>query len=164
MARALVLGESDLDEADNQAFRASGLAHLLAVSGTHLVLVVVGAVSALDAILRRVEWASARWDVGRWSAGWGVAFSWVYADFAGGSGSANRAAAMLSFALAARAFGRRPDGPRALGLSLLAAAAVDSLIVFDVSFLLSVAATAGLMVLQRPIAAGLESRLPPKVE
>ena len=45
MARALVLGESDLDEADNQAFRASGLAHLLAVSGTHLVLVVVGAVA-----------------------------------------------------------------------------------------------------------------------
>ena len=31
MARALVLGESDLDEADNEAFRASGLAHLLAV-------------------------------------------------------------------------------------------------------------------------------------
>ncbi len=162
MARALVLGESDLDEADNQAFRASGLAHLLAVSGTHLVLVVVGAVGALEGILRRIEWASARWDVGRWSAGWGVAFSWIYADFAGGSGSANRAAAMLSFALGARAFGRRPDGPRALGLSLLAGGLVDPLVVFDISFLLSVAATAGLMVLQRPIVAGLESRLPQK--
>jgi competence protein ComEC len=164
MARALVLGESDLDQEDNQAFRTSGLAHLLAVSGTHLVLVVVGAVAAMDALLRRIVSASGRWDVARWSSAWGVAFSWVYADFAGGSGSANRAAAMLSFALGARVFGRRPDGPRAFGLSLVAAAIVDPLVIFDVSFLLSVAATAGLMVLQRPIAARLESRLPPKTD
>jgi competence protein ComEC len=164
MARALVLGESDLDDADNQAFRVSGLAHLLAVSGTHLVLVVVGAVAAIDAILRRVVRVSARWDVGRWAAGWGVAFSWIYADFAGGSGSANRAAAMLSFALGARALGRRPDGPRAFGLSLLAAAIVDPLVIFDVSFSLSVTATAGLMVLQRRIAERFESLLPPTAD
>jgi competence protein ComEC len=164
MARALVLGESDLDEADNQAFRASGLAHLLAVSGTHLVLVVVGAVAAIDAVLRRVVQASGRWDVGRWSAAFGVAFSWIYADFAGGSGSANRAAAMLSFALGARAFGRRPDGPRAFGLSLLAAGLVDPLVVYDVSFMLSVAATAGLMLLQRPIASRVDVWLPAKAE
>ncbi|HKQ69474.1 MAG TPA: DNA internalization-related competence protein ComEC/Rec2 [Polyangiaceae bacterium] len=158
MARALVLGESDLEEGDDEAFRASGLSHLLAVSGTHLVLVVVGAVSALTALLRRCTPLAARWDVGRWSAAWGVIFAWIYADFAGGSGSANRAAAMLSFALLARAFGRRPKGPRAFGLSLLAAAAVDPLVVFDLSFALSVAATAGLMVLQPAIAARFRSQ------
>jgi competence protein ComEC len=157
MARALVLGESDLDPADNQAFRASGLAHLLAVSGTHLVLVVAGAVSACSAILRRLGALSGRWDVGRISAAFGVLFAWAYADFAGGSGSARRAAAMLSFALGARAFGRRPDGPRAFGLSLMGASLADPLIAFDLSFLLSAAATAGLMVMQRPLAASLES-------
>ena len=117
MARALVLGESDLDPADNQAFRASGLAHLLAVSGTHLVLVVAGAVGACSAIFRRFASLAARWDVGRLSAALGVIFAWLYADFAGGSGSARRAAAMLSFAFAARAFGRRPDGPAAHDLT-----------------------------------------------
>jgi competence protein ComEC len=157
MARALVLGESDLDPADNQAFRASGLAHLLAVSGTHLVLVVAGAVGACSAILRRLAFLSGRWDVGRLSAALGVFFAWLYADFAGGSGSARRAAAMLSFAFAARAFGRRPDGPRAFGLSLMGASLVDPLIAFDLSFLLSAAATAGLMVLQRPLAASIAS-------
>lgn len=157
MARALVLGESDLDPADNQAFRASGLAHLLAVSGTHLVLVVAGAVSASAAILRRLVVVSRRWDVGRPAAALGVVFAWVYADFAGGSGSARRAAAMLSFALVARAFGRRPDGPRAFGLSLVGASLVDPLIAFDLSFLLSAAATAGLMTMQRPLAAWLGS-------
>jgi competence protein ComEC len=157
MARALVLGESDLDPADNQAFRASGLAHLLAVSGTHLVLVVAGAVSATAALLRRLVVLSRRCDVGRPAAALGVIFAWVYADFAGGSGSARRAAAMLSFALGARAFGSRPDGPRAFGLSLIGAALVDPLIAFDLSFLLSAAATAGLMTLQRPLAAWLEA-------
>jgi competence protein ComEC len=155
MARALVLGEADLDAADNQAFRASGLAHLLAVSGTHLVLVVAGAVAACTALLRRMTALSARWDVGRISAALGVTFSWIYADFAGGSGSARRAAAMLSFALGARVFGRRPDGPRAFGLSLAGAALFDPLIAFDLSFLLSAAATAGLMVLQAPLAASM---------
>jgi competence protein ComEC len=152
MARALVIGESDLDEEDNQAFRASGLAHLLAVSGTHLVLVVAGAVRALVALLRRVTRASERWDVGRLAAACGAAFAWVYADFAGGSGSAVRAAAMLSVALAARALGRSPNGPRAFGLSLMGASLYDPLVGFDLSFMLSVAATGGLMVLQRPIA------------
>jgi competence protein ComEC len=159
MARALVLGESDLDAADNQAFRASGLAHLLAVSGTHLVLVVAGAVAACTALLRRMTALSARWDVGRISAALGVVFSWIYADFAGGSGSARRAAAMLSFALAARVFGRRPDGPRAFGLSLVGAGLFDPLIAFDLSFLLSAAATAGLMVLQAPLATAIAGAL-----
>jgi competence protein ComEC len=157
MARALVLGESDLDPADNQAFRASGLAHLLAVSGTHLVLVVAGAVAACSAILRRFAWLSGRWDVGRLSAALGVFFAWLYADFAGGSGSARRAAAMISFAFAARSFGRRPDGPRAFGLSLVGASIFDPLIAFDLSFLLSAAATAGLMVLQRPLETSIVS-------
>jgi competence protein ComEC len=157
MARALVLGESDLDPADNQAFRASGLAHLLAVSGTHLVLVVAGAVAACSFVLRRFASLSGRYDVGRLSSALGVFLAWLYADFAGGSGSARRAAAMVSFALAAHVFGRRPDGPRALGLSLMVASIVDPLIAFDLSFLLSAAATAGLMVLQQPLAASLGS-------
>jgi competence protein ComEC len=152
MARALVLGESDLEAEDDQAFRASGLAHLLAVSGTHLVLVVSGAVLAMVSILRRITWASSRWEVGRIGAGCGAAFAWLYADFAGGSGSAIRAAAMLSFALAARALGQGAHGPRAFGLSLVGIALVDPLVAFDLSFLLSVAATAGLMLLQSPIA------------
>jgi competence protein ComEC len=166
MARALVIGESDLDDDDNQAFRASGLAHILAVSGTHLVLVVAGAVRMLVGIMRRVAWASERWDVGRLGAACGAAFAWIYADFAGGSGSAVRAAAMLSVALAARALGRPSNGPRAFGLSLVGASLVDPLVGFDFSFLLSVAATGGLMVLQRPLAlrlapAPLASSSPP---
>ncbi len=54
LGRALVLGESDLAAEDDEAFRTSGLAHLLAVSGTHLVLAVAGFAAALRALLVRV--------------------------------------------------------------------------------------------------------------
>jgi competence protein ComEC len=160
MARALVLGESDLDPADDAAFRSSGLSHLLAVSGMHLVLVVVGAAVALRALLARSEWIAARIDVGRVAAALGVPIAWGYASFAGGSGSAFRAAWMLTAAFAARALGRRGDASRAFALSLVAMALVDPLVVHDVSFVLSAAATGGLLFASEPIRAFIAARLP----
>lgn len=147
LARALVLGETDLSPEDDVAFKRSGLAHLLAVSGTHLVLAIATLVKALVAILRRWENLSARWDVERIAAPVGVVLSLGYADFAGGSGSAWRAAWMLSAIFLARAVGRKPDALRSLALSFLAGAVVDPLAVFDISFLLSAGATVGLLVL-----------------
>src|SRR5262249_27428607 len=51
------------------------------------------------------------------------------------------------------ALGRRPRPVRAFAWSLLVLAVIDPLLACDVSFTLSTAATAGLTVLQRPIAA-----------
>ncbi len=56
--RALVIGENDLSDADSTAFRASGLSHLLAVSGTHLVFAVLGIVPRAGMLtLRQDGWA-----------------------------------------------------------------------------------------------------------
>ena len=145
MARALVLGESDLDPDDDAAFRASGLSHLLAVSGTHLVLAVVTLVNALAFLLVRFEAFAACVRALRVAAALGVALSLAYADFAGGSGSAFRAAYMLSVGFAVTAAGRRPSAVRCLAASMLIGAALDPLVACDVSFLLSVAATGGLI-------------------
>jgi competence protein ComEC len=151
MARAIVLGESDLSPEDDAAFRASGLAHLLAVSGMHLVLVVAGVTRLISAALVRIERLSAQMDVGRVTAVAGIALAWVYADFAGGGGSTLRAAWMMTAAFAARAVGRRSTAARTFGLSLASMGISDPLVVFDVSFLLSAGATAGLIALARPI-------------
>lgn len=145
MARALVLGEADLDEADEEAFRRSGLAHLLAVSGTHLVFAVLGVLGALDALLRRWPALALRGDVRRLGAAAGLVLAPLYADFSGGSGSAWRAAFMLLGVLGARVLGRHVFGSRVLGLSLGLGWACDGLVVFDPSFLLSLAATSGLL-------------------
>ncbi len=164
MARALVLGESDLADADDADFRSSGLAHLLAVSGMHLVLVVAGTMKAARALLVRVPGLAAAHDVGRWASALVLPILWGYAELAGGGGSTLRAAWMMTAALLARASGVRSTAPRAFGLSLLVMATLDPLVVFDLSFLLSAAATGGLVALSRPLearlAAGAE-RLPP---
>jgi competence protein ComEC len=160
MARALVLGETDLEAGDDEAFRQSGLSHLLAVSGTHLVLAVVGALRMLRWLLLRTTSLAARGDLARLLAPAGALLAFAYADFAGASGSASRAALMLAVGFGAASLGRRADAARALGLSLLVSGAADPLVAFDWSFLLSAAATGGLLALSRPIAAWLGARLP----
>ncbi|MDP9003103.1 MAG: ComEC/Rec2 family competence protein, partial [Myxococcota bacterium] len=160
MARALVLGESDLTPDDDQAFRASGLSHLLAVSGMHLVLVLAVAVRALEGILSRIECVAGSVDVGRIAAAIGVPVTWIYAEFAGAGGSTVRAAWMMTASLGARALGRRTDPTRAFAISLGVMALADSLIAFDLSFALSAGATAGLIAFAEPMTQWLASRVP----
>jgi competence protein ComEC len=149
MAQALVLGENNLSDDDGEAFRASGLAHLLAVSGTHLVFAVLGVMRLLRFYLVRVQWLALRFEVDRLVAAVAVPLSLLYADFAGGSGSAWRAAFMLCAALLAKVLGRRPVASRALAASLLIGWLCDPLVAYDVSFLLSLTATTGLLTLGR---------------
>jgi competence protein ComEC len=152
MARALVLGESDLSPEDDAAMRASGLSHLLAVSGMHLVIAVGVVVAGLRALLRRWTWLAQGRDVGRLAAMVGVPLAWAYAEFAGDGGSTRRAAWMLTVSFVVRAIGRRPSAARAFGWSLVAMTVRDPLAAYDVSFVLSGAATAGLFTLSAPIA------------
>ena len=160
MARALVLGEDDLTTPDQRALRRSGLAHLLAVSGMHLVLVVATFVSALRAVLARVPSLGTRVAPLRVAAAAGVPLAWLYADLAGGSGSAIRAAWMTSIALLAHVLSRKPDTWRAFGMSLAGMVIVDPLVAFDLSFALSAAATAGLLGLGSKIARPALARTP----
>lgn len=155
LARALVLGESDLADEDDAAFRASGLSHMLAVSGTHVVVAVLGLVAMLRFLLVRWAAVAERTDVGRWAALVGVIIAFAYADFAGGGGSALRAATMTSGALLARCLSQAPEPSRALALAFALAALVDPLAFGDASFGLSTAATLGLVVLSRPLARAL---------
>ena len=161
LARALVLGESDLDPDDDAAFRASGLSHLLAASGTHLVFAVVALVNALAFVLVRIEAFAASVRAARLAAAVGILLSLGYADFAGGSGSAFRAAYMLSVGFLVTAAGRRPSPLRCLAASMLIGAVLDPLVACDVSFLLSVAATAGLIGIG-PLLARFTARIRPR--
>jgi competence protein ComEC len=133
----------------------------LAVSGTHLVFAEVALVNALAFMQVRIEAFAASVRAARVAAALGVALSLAYADFAGGSGSAFRAAYMLSIGFVVTAAGRRPSAVRSLAASMLIGAALDPLVACDVSFLLSVAATAGLIGIGQRLAA-LTERLQPR--
>lgn len=145
MARALMLGETDLSDDENDAFKRSGLSHLLAVSGTHLVLAVVTLVRMLKALLLRSQHLVQRIRVDVITAPVGILLSWLYADFSGASGSALRAAAMLSVLFLCDWLGRPRAAQRSLGLSWCGALVLDPMLARDLSFQLSLAATWGLL-------------------
>lgn len=152
LGRALVLGESDLSPEDDAAFRETGLSHLLAVSGTHLVIAVLGVVAALRLVFSRIVRIAQRAYAEPLAALSGIPLTWLYAAFTGMTGSVFRAALMTTVALLATAAGRRPLVLRVLALTILLAWLSDPLLVFDISFMLSLAATAGLVASSRLVA------------
>jgi competence protein ComEC len=153
-ARALVLGESVQDLAEREAFARSGLAHLLAVSGAHLVVVIFGLFALLRCVFLRLTPLAERVEVGRLVAAIMLPLVWLYASFAGGGGSAFRAAAMASGVLIARSWQLKPNAERLLALTVALATLHRPLLLLDLSFGLSLAATAGLLVSRRFFALG----------
>lgn len=147
--RAVLLGErGGLDPAAAQAFRRTGTAHLLSISGLHVTFVaalVLLAARGLD--LRRPEQAAA--------AG---ACVLLYVVVAGGAVPTVRAAAagIVGVALAGRG-----DAWNRLAVGLLAALAVEPLAVREAGTLLSFGTVAGLLLLEPTVRRALHPRPDP---
>ncbi len=125
-------------------FRASGLAHVLAISGLHIAMV-GGIVVALSA-----------WAVGRQKQLYLIAPAlavWGYATMAGLSPSVTRAAIMFTVYMAARLFGRQRSVLPPLALAATVMLAIDPEIISSVSFQLSFAAVLGIALFSARIAA-----------
>lgn len=127
----------------SEAFRDAGLAHLVAVSGSNVALV-LGAVLALSAAVR----LGAR---GRAVAGL-VAVTW-FAVLTRGEPSVLRATSCAFLLLLARATGRGAATGHALGVAALLLLLVDPFLVGSLGFLLSIGATAGVLVVAPRVAA-----------
>ncbi len=131
-------------------FRTTGLTHLVAVSGSHLV--VVAAVAG---------WLMAAAGLGRWPRSLGVAaVVGAYVVFSGVQPSAVRAWVMAMAAAAAWVGGRRTDGGSTLAVAAAVVLAVSPVSAFDLGFRLSVAAVAGLFLLARLGTTWIEPALP----
>lgn len=147
----LAVGDtSSLDAATETAMTVSSLSHLTAVSGANCVIV-VGAAFALLALCRAPRGARI------------VGALLVLAGFVAlvtPEPSVVRAAAMASVALLALALGRPAVGIAVLSLATTVLLIVDPWLSRSVGFALSAAATAALLVLARPLAAGLERWMP----
>jgi competence protein ComEC len=148
-ARALftgfVLGDDRFqDEATIDDFRATGLSHLLVVSGENLAFVLV----LLRPVLGRVE-MRARFVLV-------VAAVGLFAVLTRFEPSVLRATAMTVIATLGTTIGRPLAPVRVLALAVAALVLVDPLLVGALGFRLSVAASAGIILLARP----LEARLP----
>lgn len=147
----LVVGDtSQLPPELDQAMRTSGLTHLTAVSGANITLI-CGAVLVVltKAGVRRLTRLAI-------AAVAMLAFVLV----AGPEPSVLRAAAMGAVGLVALATARPGAGIPPLGLAVVVLVLVDPWLSRAAGFAMSVLATAGLVLLARPIAADLERVLP----
>ncbi len=143
---ALVLGDRrGLDDDVRDAFARTGLMHLIAVSGLHVLLVGLLLYRLLKGLLLRLGAPLRTVDAVRAGVTLGVLV--VYALLTGGSASVVRAVVMTALVVGGDVL-QRPSPPlNALGVAALVLLLFDPMQVFDVGFGLSFAAVAGLVVL-----------------
>ncbi len=147
----LVVGDTSAVSTElAHAMRVAGLAHLTAVSGSNVTLVCGGAV-LLAALARAGP---------RTRAGLGALTLLALVVVARPEPSVLRAAAMGAVGLAALALGRRGGGLPALALAVVAVLVADPWLARSPGLRLSVAATAGLVVLAAPLSSLLGRVLP----
>lgn len=147
---ALVDGDdSRISDAVEEDFRRSGLTHLMAVSGTNLTIVlgVVMLLARAAGLGRRLLWLAGGLSI--------VAFVLL----ARPDPSVVRAAAMGAVGVAALGFGAR-GGVRALSWAVIGLLFVDPWLARTPGFILSAVATAGILLLTRPIADRLRKWMP----
>jgi len=146
VALALVLGEGGaVAPSDDEAVRGAGLAHVFAVSGLHVVLVVGALVELLRRGLLRVPRLAARYEARRIASALGVPMALAYAAFAGGAPSAWRAAATAALAWTLIALGKKPRGAAVAACAVLILGGLDPREALRPGFLLSVLATAAIL-------------------
>jgi competence protein ComEC len=127
-------------------FRATGLGHLLVVSGQNVAFV-------LAAARPLIERARIRWRV---LAVIGVLI--LFGTMTRWEPSVLRAVAMAGIAAGVRSGGRPQPAIRVIGLGVGVLLLIDPMLVHSLGFALSIAATTGLVVLSRPIEIWLTER------
>ncbi|WP_159939865.1 MULTISPECIES: ComEC/Rec2 family competence protein [unclassified Nocardiopsis] len=148
---ALIVGDvSGLDPRTSEDFRATGMTHLLTVSGANLAIL-TGFVLAAARLLRAPPWCSV---VG------GAAMIWLFVLVCRPEPSVVRAAFMGSVGLLALATGRAPAALGALCATVVGVLFVSPGLAASFGFALSVLATAGILLLVPPWTREWSHRLP----
>jgi len=125
LLRALVVGEQGmLAPALVDAFRRTGAAHVLSVSGLHVALVAAATVAVLGWLLARSAWLLLRVDVRAVALVLSLAPVALYVTLAGLGTAALRAAVMAAVGALALALGRRVALARSLALAAIVVALV----------------------------------------
>jgi competence protein ComEC len=150
LARGMVLGEDDrIDERTVERFRRSGLAHILAVSGQNVLLLVALCAPVLAMLGLGLK--------GR-LVGLLLVIA-LYVPLTGASASIQRAAVMGMAGLAATASGRASDRWHSLALAAAVTLGINPRATGDPGWQLSFAAVAGIALWARPVASWLQRRI-----
>ncbi len=159
LAAALVVGDQGgISEKTQNAMRASGLGHILAISGLHMALVagasfwLIRALLALSANLTLVR------PIKKWAAAGALAVAAGYLGISGAGVATQRAFIMLAIMLAAVMIDRRAVTLRNVALAALVVLVMAPETLLTASFQMSFAATAALISAYEAISAWLDRR------
>jgi len=142
---ALVTGDQGaIERADWEVFRATGVAHLVSISGLHITMFAALASLAVGAAWRRSTRLMHRWPAQRAALAGGVALATAYALFSGWGVPSQRTVWMLATVALLRLSGRRWPWPCVWLLAAWVAVAVDPWALLQAGFWLSFVAVAAL--------------------
>ncbi|HSI02914.1 MAG TPA: DNA internalization-related competence protein ComEC/Rec2, partial [Myxococcota bacterium] len=146
VARGLVMGDrGGLGAADREAWADAGLAHLLAVSGMHVTMVVVAIGAAVRFLVGRVPGLVERCSLLPVVALVALPAALLFCAWSASPASAVRATLMGSVGLVGSILGRPARAVEALAFTGLAMLVEQPLIMHDAGFVLSMAAVAALL-------------------
>ena len=140
---ALVTGDQRaIDRADWDVFRATGVSHLMSISGLHITLFAWLAAAGVGALWRRSDGLCLRWPAPWAALVGGVLLAAAYALFSGWGVPAQRTVSMLVVAALLRLSGRRWPWPHAWLLTCAAVVLPDPWALWQPGFWLSFVAVA----------------------
>ncbi|MEM1042980.1 MAG: DNA internalization-related competence protein ComEC/Rec2 [Bacteroidota bacterium] len=145
LSALLLADRSRIDRATRAAFAATGLMHLLAISGLHVLLVGLSLHGLLKPVLHRLGWRWRTVEVVR--AAVTLAVLGLYVVATGAPPSAVRALVMAALLIVGAATERPPNTLNALGVAALVLLLARPTFLFDVGFQLSFAAVGAIVAL-----------------
>ncbi len=146
VASALLVGlRGGIDPDLRESFRASGLAHLLAISGLHMVLFCGGVLVAVRAGLALMPVWSSRFPSLKIAAAVALPFGGVYLLMAGAPVSAVRAFGMMTLMILALLINRRGVTLHHVAVIAMLILAIEPQSLFDPAFQMSFAAVLALV-------------------
>lgn len=141
MAGLLLGSRRDLPDEIKDAFKASGVFHLLAVSGAHLAMIIL----PILGLLRYLGLSR------RAASGALIPLVLFFMLLTGGSPSVLRAGLMAMLVLLGEVLNRERDAVNTLGAACLLLLLWQPTLLFEVGFQLSVSATLGILLFARPL-------------
>jgi competence protein ComEC len=146
IAAALIMGErGGITTQTNDAYRSSGLFHILSISGLHMVIMAGAVFFSVRLILAAIPYFALTFAIKKWAAAAGILGTFGYLAISGGAFATVRSALMILFIFGAVLLDRPALALRNVAVSAFVILAIFPESLFDAGFQMSFAAVTGLI-------------------
>lgn len=159
IANALITGErGGISEGTNNAFRDSGLFHILSISGLHMVIMAGAAFYTIRFVLALFPWLALRYPIKKWAAAGAAMAALGYLLISGSSSATVRSWIMITIMFLAIMLDRPAVAMRNIALAALGILVVMPESLHDLGFQMSFAAVVALVATYEAIRARQRER------